>query len=177
MKKKIILTLTLYVFLLHIVNVHAVEKGFDPYVFRIKADTCSDRKDQNDIECSTRLTGFISKEMRGIVTALHGVVKRNNIHAIDYNDNVFSWLKIEKVDIDHDIALITSHELESKIKEQDGLNFLRRAYSKKDYKGRLYTIGYPIKMIEQLRSDNLSARTPFLRKLRVLLSEHQTHPS
>jgi hypothetical protein len=58
-------------------------------------------------------TGFRLRGMKGIVTALHGVVGEKTISAWNERQSVFSNLVVSRVDIPDDLALLTSPELQS----------------------------------------------------------------
>lgn len=161
LKKKIIyLSLISCLLLINVLDIHAFENGYNPYVFQIETD-------------STMLTGFISKEMNGMITSLHGVNGRSNsnIRAKSHDGRrTFFGLEIDKVDIGYDIALLTSKEIKKFITDGYGLDYSKDPiYSEKDYEG-LYVIGYPAKVSKQWRSD-LCVGTPFIRKLYDFFSE------
>src|SRR5262245_39922944 len=79
------------------------------YVYKIRIT--SNRSQGYEIQ-----TGFQLRGIKGIVTALHGVAGAKGISAIGSKDN-FSNLKIVKVDINNDIALLLSPELQNKSAE------------------------------------------------------------
>ncbi|MCR9121364.1 MAG: trypsin-like peptidase domain-containing protein [Phyllobacteriaceae bacterium] len=57
------------------------------------------------------LTGFLEKDERGMVTALHGVIGCDSIQARNDQGSVFRDLEITKADLDTDIALLRSPDL------------------------------------------------------------------
>ena len=76
-----------------------------PYVYRLKIGNCTfDPADR-------RQTGFQVQGTVGIVTALHGVADCQTVSAITDDGVVFTDLVIAAVDIDHDVALLTSSDL------------------------------------------------------------------
>lgn len=78
-----------------------------PYVYRLKIGGCTfDPIDR-------RQTGFRVQGKVGIVTALHGVADCKTVSAIADDGAIFTNLAIAAVDIDHDIALLTSSDLAS----------------------------------------------------------------
>ena len=80
-----------------------------PYIYRIDIKGCEGELPNR------RQTGFRVKELRGIVTALHGVVDcQKTISAVaDGGQEIFTDLKLQQVDIDRDIVLLTSPTLEA----------------------------------------------------------------
>lgn len=58
-------------------------------------------------------TGFRLRGMKGIVTALHGVVGERTINAWNERHSVFSNLVVSRVDIPNDLALLNSPELQN----------------------------------------------------------------
>lgn len=95
---------------------------------------------------------------------MHGVIGQESISASIVGLNKrFSDLEIEQVDIEHDLALLTSNELK---KNNRGLKVSRLQPSKQD---KVSTIGYPLGILEQLTSTQLNLRTPPLKKLSTLL--------
>jgi len=82
-------------------------------VLRIKSSNCS----YNTKRATTNFaTGFVYKEngrVAGIITALHAVCGCSTISAEDNSGTDYFSLKVSKVDIDNDIALLTSSEIVS----------------------------------------------------------------
>jgi hypothetical protein len=58
------------------------------------------------------LTGFRLRDRKGIITALHGVADVRQISAANQS-HVFNDLKVVQVDVEHDLALLSSPELET----------------------------------------------------------------
>lgn len=58
-------------------------------------------------------TGFRLRGLKGIVTALHGVVGERTISAWNERQSVFSNLVVSRVDIPNDLALLSSPELQN----------------------------------------------------------------
>jgi len=58
-------------------------------------------------------TGFQMTGTTGIITALHGVVGADRIGAVNKEAKTFTGLNIVRVDIDHDLALLSNTKLES----------------------------------------------------------------
>lgn len=130
--------------------------AYNPYIFKITAKKNSGRPQEQ--------TGFRIQGKSGIITALHGVIGQESISAsIVGLKKRFSDLEIEQVDIEHDLALLTSNELK---KNNRGLKVSRLQPSKQD---KVSTIGYPLGISEQLTSTQLNLRTPPLKKLITLL--------
>lgn len=76
-----------------------------PYVYRLKISGCTfDPVDR-------RQTGFRVQGMAGIVTALHGVADCQSVTAVPDDGIPFTDLVITAVDIERDIALLTSPAL------------------------------------------------------------------
>ena len=78
-----------------------------PYVYRIDIKGCTFEP------VNRRQTGFRVQGVAGIVTALHGVADCKTIHAAaDGGQEMFTDLAIQQVDIERDVALLASAELE-----------------------------------------------------------------
>ena len=77
----------------------------NPYVYRITVDGCTHQPE------SRRQTGFRVRGEPGIVTALHGLADCPDATiAAEYTNGVFRDLRLVAVDIDRDMALLTSIE-------------------------------------------------------------------
>lgn len=111
-----------------------------PFIYRLKISDCGNHEPAN-----RRQTGFRVNGMVGIVTALHGVADCTQIHALsDENGPIFTNLTIHAVDIDHDVALLSSAELQALPPE--GLPVAEE----NDVQTReLRVIGYPLGLDEQ----------------------------
>ena len=59
-------------------------------------------------------TGFRLAGRKGIITALHGVADGTTFSAYNESGDVLNNLKIANVDIDNDLALLRSAEIESR---------------------------------------------------------------
>ena len=128
-------------------------------VYRITASECLHEPKERS------LTGFIVNATRGIYTALHGVVDATRIGALGQQpDQAFSALQISKVDIQHDVALLDSPELNGK--NLPGLDLLE--FSQPVDPGPLTVIGHPYG-IDLIRTSDLLLRKPGLVELRTLL--------
>lgn len=77
-----------------------------PYVYPLKISECKHEPE------SQRQTGFRVKSRVDIITALHGVADCMSIHALPDDGAIFTDLTIQAVDMDHDVALLSSPELE-----------------------------------------------------------------
>ena len=161
--------------LLSLLFIHLpVYASISPHVFKIEAENCSSScQDKGKIS----QTGFLIKEkleikgkkpMSGIITTLHGVVGRKSIFAIGTE---FSNLEIIAVDIDRDIALLSSDELQKKQdKKQDGFNHLGQQTSYKEIR----CIGYPLGKDGQEEIGLIRIRTNGTELLRERLSRQNT---
>ncbi|MCI5131814.1 MAG: hypothetical protein D3904_09870, partial [Candidatus Electrothrix sp. EH2] len=127
--------------------IYHVDAQYSPYVFKITSEGCPEKG-------KTQQTGFIiSKPVQnksGIITTLHGVVGQTSINAIDFQrgDSLHN-LKIIAVDIGHDIAFLSSNELQQR---QGGLDPPRQQTS---YTG-IRCIGYPFNTTNQTLRKHLS---------------------
>ncbi|MCI5127113.1 MAG: DUF1566 domain-containing protein [Candidatus Electrothrix sp. AUS3] len=93
-----------------------------PHVFQIKAWNCSlcPEGEENMTQTGFIVKGQAIKGKSGIITALHGVVGRDSIDAVGVGkEKDFSKLKIIAVDIKHDMAFLSSDNLQQR---KDGLN-------------------------------------------------------
>ncbi|XCN71130.1 MAG: DUF1566 domain-containing protein [Candidatus Electrothrix aestuarii] len=123
----------------------------NPDIFKITTD-------------NSELTGFFAQGKSGIITALHGVIGRHAINASDDNSSQsYKNLKIEEVDTLHDLAFLSSNELK---KRKGGLKISMEIPKKEE---KIYSIGYPLGLSYQLRSDQLRVRIPPLTQLLTLL--------
>jgi hypothetical protein len=131
-------------------------------IYRITASECLHEPTERI------LTGFIVKGTRGIFTALHGVVDAKHIGAVNgASRQAFSELRIIKVDIDLDVALLDSTELTTNL---PGLEMV--AISKNVDPGPLKVIGYPLR-IGLIPTLGLRLRGPGFVELRSLLTVDQ----
>jgi formylglycine-generating enzyme required for sulfatase activity len=85
-----------------------------PYVYRLKIFDCASRP------TARQQTGFRVHREAGIVTALHGVADCKTVNALsDDGEEIFNDLTIRQVDIERDIALLSSPQLDGE--PSDGL--------------------------------------------------------
>ncbi len=112
-----------------------------PYVYRMKIDDCKFEP------VARRQTGFRVEGVVGIVTALHGVADCETMSAVaDDGLTIFTNLVITAVDIDRDIALLTSPDLEQL--PTDGL--VPSSLSTAEIlTAALRIVGYPLGLDEQ----------------------------
>ena len=149
---------------------HAQDEGPSPYVFRITAGACeSDKILKKDPEAQRLLTGFMVQGRSGIVTALHGVVGCDNISAnSEITDNYFSKLEIIGVDLDRDMALLGSDELD---KRKDGLVAVSPGYEIRSGARNLAVIGHPYgSKVQQEDIGEFGVRRPPLGTLQIYLA-------
>lgn len=110
-----------------------------PYIYRIKVAGC-------DHEPKIRhQTGFLVRGEGGIVTALHGVADCPDatIEAESAQGD-FAALTIQAVDIDRDVALLSSPEVADKLAEG-----LEAPYSDRIARTGLHALGYPYGKTDQ----------------------------
>ncbi|MCP3683077.1 MAG: trypsin-like peptidase domain-containing protein, partial [bacterium] len=111
------------------------------------------------------MTGFWAKDLKGIITALHGVVGCKIITAMLSNsDSTFTNLKIQQVDIKRDTALLYSPEMAYKTLPE-GFSSLSTKLSYDN----VYVIGYPLGITESIISRDLRIRDKAYRQLESLL--------
>ena len=131
-----------------------------PYIFRIiskDCDLCPRGKDK------LLQTGFRVQGVPGVITALHGVVGRQSISAVnDSMSEPLSNLEIVKVDIKNDVALLSSDKFNS------GKTGLKPSGQSPDYK-KIYSIGYPLTLGYQKTTSHLSIHA--VEKLSKLLDD------
>lgn len=104
-KQMRVLTIILGLSIFLIKPIDAVAQDLQ-HIFRIEAANCiSDPQ-------SRVQTGFRAQGLPGIVTTLHGVIGCNDINARSYeNKLIVNDLQITQVDVEHDVALLTSLQL------------------------------------------------------------------
>lgn len=111
-----------------------------PYIYKIRAAQCPQAPNERV------LTGFRVRNLKGIVTALHGVLGCKTITAQPGgNGPTFDNLIIGKVDIKRDVALLWSESLNQT--QAQGLEILLSPKAN-DYIG-LQVIGYPFGLFRQ----------------------------
>lgn len=139
----------------------------EKYVFKIISEECS-LCPSNTGNNKKSLTGFTVQGTSGIITALHGVVGQQSITAMNsQNNESFGDLKIIQVDIEHDIALLSSPKLHGKT---GGFN--TPLIGEQPDCTKIQSIGYPLNVPEQrpIPIVQLNAHLPY-RKLWTLLPE------
>ena len=150
------------IFLTGVQHISVQAQRDNPNVFQIIVDNCQHPQ---------TLTGFRVKDLKGIVTALHGVVGciGGNIRARvgGTSHNYINNLHISRVDIERDVVLLTSYE--SGNGKSDGF----RTSNQRADSGKVSVIGYPLGMNEQLASEQLRIRAnkPLIR-LNSLIKDH-----
>ena len=121
----------------------AINSNSSPYVYRIKAGQCS------HAPVDRRQTGFRLEGKSGIITALHGVVDCATINALpdDVNAPFFNDLRIQEVDVERDVALLSSEELTS----TEGLDVVLNLDTVQDAHYKI--IGYPLGLSRQVLTE------------------------
>lgn len=128
----------------------------NPDVFQILTGQCTGH--------SGTSTGFRAKGISGIITALHGVVGCQKINSfIRGTDISFRDLHIIKADVERDVALLSSSELQN-------ASFAGLVPSpQRPTSEQVSVIGYPLGIREQLISTDLKIRSRPQRRLDTLL--------
>jgi len=150
MKLSITFTLSLLVIMLFQTAAYVQTPATSSSIFRITSAGCSHEPYKRT------QTGFRvdDDKIPGIVTALHGVADCSEINAIANDGTKLEALETVRVDIDRDVALLWSTEVESL--PTGGLNIENTGAVNED--DALYTIGYPVNLDTQLSSKDLSLR-------------------
>lgn len=132
----------------------AAARAQESYVYPIVADN------------KVSLTGFRLRGTKGIVTALHGVVEAGTITAKSLQGGRLEQpLRLVKVDIRRDLALLTSPEVERM--GDDGLEPIGdESWAEV---GELQLIGYPMKLDWKELRTTLKVRQPPLVELSALV--------
>ena len=150
MSIRIIFTFVLSLTLTVILQTSAYAQSQMPYVFRIEISDCTyspDTRNQSGF-------GINEGDVVGIVTALHGVADCAEITATAGDGTTFVDLEPLKVDIDRDVVLLSSSELESS--SIDGIDILSvPAITEGD---SLRVIGFPINLDAPLPTENITLR-------------------
>lgn len=121
-----------------------------PYVYRLKIGGCT------FAPADRRQTGFRVQGTVGIITALHGVADCQTISAVaDHGQEIFNDLVIEQVDIERDIALLTSSDLTQKPSDGLALSMLTNSAI---LTTPLSIAGYPLGLDAQDVESNLIVR-------------------
>src|ERR1700755_2429368 len=125
------------------------------HVYLVKTFDC-----KTEPTCTRVQTGFRVRGLKGIVTALHGVADANDIRVIgDHDAAKFKGpLRIAKVDVAHDVALLTSDELLAAPAE--GLEVAGDVNWERV--GSINVIGRPLGLMANL-ATSLSLRRPALK--------------
>ena len=145
----------------------AEELNDSPYLFRIEIGDCEHGETQNDIDRFQ--TGFLVQGITGIVTALHGVADCNKFSALSTANGVrYDNLKIERVNIDLDLAILSSGELAD---SNQGFKVISLDSDQEAF-DNLYMIGHPLGSFGQFpRRAQLSLKRRDLSKLSILPSD------
>jgi formylglycine-generating enzyme required for sulfatase activity len=131
-------------------RISAQPQGFapSPYIYRLRISDCTHI---NDKKVEINQTGFRVEGIRGIVTALHGLVNCSKINAVSEAPdahqpqaaNLFTDLSIRQVDVSRDVALLSSSKIDAL--PADGLAI---SDGQIDYED-LAVIGYPLGLQKQ----------------------------
>ena len=144
--------------------IHLPVQAYNPYVFKIVSENCSLCPDKG----KKAQTGFTVQGSSGIITALHGVVGRQSISAQHLGKNSYKGLKIVSVDIEHDLALLSSRALEGK---KDGFKTPMR---QPDYT-EIHSTGYPFDLPRQRPTSQLDIHPPYIAPLWTLLPTNKSN--
>jgi hypothetical protein len=145
----------------------AEELNDSPYLFRIEIGDCVHGETQDDIDRFQ--TGFLVQGITGIVTALHGVADCNKFSALSTAPNGMRYdnLQIEKVNIDLDLAVLSSSELAD---SNQGFKVIPLDSDEEAF-DNLYMIGHPLGSFGQFpRRAQLSLKQKGLSSLSTLLT-------
>jgi len=145
----------------------AEELNDSPYLFRIEIGDCVHGETENDIDRFQ--TGFLVQGITGIVTALHGVADCNKFSALSTANGVrHDKLQIKKVNIDLDLAVLSSSELAD---SDQGFKVISLD-SDEEVFDNLYMIGHPLGSFGQFpRRAQLSLKRRDLSELSILLPD------
>lgn len=142
------------------------QRVYDQYVYLVKVSDCAHEPKER------ALTGFRVRGIAGIITALHGVADSSNITVTSVDGNFRGGsVTISKVDITHDLALLTSPEL---VRMQvEGLEPAPNTAITANTK--VYVVGYPLSTyLEETKLPFTVGEPPFYelgRKLDVNLRD------
>ncbi len=109
-------------------------------------------------------TGFRMQGTKGIITALHGVVGAKSISAYNSKHDYLVDLTIQSVDIENDLALLSSRELQKRGNE--GLIPIDNSPLRPGDK--LKVLGHPSGI--QLYEKTVNAGNPVIKRLATLIS-------
>ena len=145
------------------------------HVVRVKSFTCT----HEPAEWRTQ-TGFVlffsiegnsvsidSAGTPGVITALHGVADCKFILALSEDGKTLDYLETKYVDIDRDVALLTSSDIE--YSSEDGA--LEVAETGDVTLDDLYLFGYPYGIRAQLKTDHVDIRNPQKEQLSDLVPD------
>ncbi|MEZ4618058.1 MAG: trypsin-like peptidase domain-containing protein [Caldilineaceae bacterium] len=137
-----------------------------PAIYRIKSDRCS-------FEPVARLqTGFRVEGQPGIITALHGVLDCETVSAVSGDSQkIINDLTIAAVDIERDVALLSSTELDQSPDEALVVSSLATT---EILTASLHVIGYPLGLDEQDMDEIESVRD--IESLDAVIPDEQETP-
>jgi hypothetical protein len=141
------------------VKAAAQEDDLNKYVYMVRIPA-TNHHNKTAIQTGFRLAG-----RKGIITALHGVADGTTFNAYNENGDVLNNLKIASVDIDNDVALLRSEELENRPAE--GLQAVGNLTIKPG--DALRVAGHP-DGINLYIKDDPKAGTPVFKELHMLIS-------
>lgn len=133
----------------------------DEHVLLVEAARCE------SIPESRAQTGFLLADLNGIITALHGVVGCDHITA-QHSDGTlgpFTNLRIIRVDVERDIALLGKEELDFKGRG------IRSSSQPLDSLSKAFVLGHP-SLMSGLHKMELEIGTPSIRPLKDLVPEN-----
>lgn len=141
------------------VRITAQVDDLDKYVYMVRIPATS-HHNKPALQTGFRLAG-----RKGIITALHGVADGTTFSAYNEMGDVLNNLKIASVDVDNDVALLRSEEIENRL--ADGLQAVGNlAINSGD---ALRVAGHP-EGINLYIKDDAKAGTPVFKELHMLIS-------
>jgi hypothetical protein len=156
MSKHSIILGTLFFFLFSFASAEQ-EDALGKYVYMIRNPATRTHK-------TILQTGFRMRGRKGVITSLHGVADGVTFSAYNESGDVLNGLKIVSVDVDHDLALLRSAELENR--SADGLEAVENLAITPGESLRAF--GHP-EGINLYIKDDLRAGTPVLKKLHSII--------
>lgn len=138
-------------------NALAQEQPIESYVYMV---SCK----HPDYRDKIRLTGFRLKGTKGIVTALHGVIGATSITARNNSNDVLLNLRVDQVDIENDIALLTSDEL---LKRDNNEGLIPIRSTSLTVGEKLRVIGHPLGI--STNNKTVYAGNPISKRLSTLI--------
>lgn len=173
MSRRMILLLAVVLTLAGGANVAQAQGELEsPDIFRLEISEC-----KHDPAGVRYQTGFRVAGTAGVVTALHGVADDcKQINAVGGGDDgpVFEGLSVSKVDVDADIALLSSQELAA-AERKPQLKAMSPGTTLKS-SDSLRVIGYPYGMYAQLASTSLRVRDSAMVPLSRLIPPNLISP-